>query len=90
MSCQSTAETTSFSPKKKFTCKNVDLARDALGLAWNEEHGYTRPCGEASNTCGDVLATWISSFTSAANARFNATRAKIEFNNLSIFKIKDI
>ena len=86
-----TAETSPSSPSSSPPnpspkCKNVNFAIEALQLAWDNEYGYTRPCGASTNTCsqGDknILATWVSTFTAAANARFNATRATIEFNNL--------
>ena len=64
-------------------CKHVDAALDSLSSAWDENYGYTRPCGTSTDECmSGLLSTWSSTFTSAANARFNASRAKVEFNNL--------
>ncbi len=74
--------TPSSSPPHK--CQHVDAAQNVLRRSWSEDLGYTIPCGIATNDAckSGTLSTWSSTFTSAANARFNASRAKVEFNNL--------
>ena len=77
------ADTSSPSPSSPHKCSHVDAAIESLQQSWDEEHGYTRPCGISSESCADgLIATWHSTFTSAGNARWNATRARLEFNNL--------